>query len=209
MIPNGVDPAPFDRASKADRSALGVPEGAFLTLSVGRLDPQKGLDVLLDAALKVVETRQDWHLALAGDGPERDALRIRSESDPRLKNRTHWLGRRDDVPSLLKAANALVLPSLWEGMPNVVLEAMAARRAVVASAVEGTEDLVIPGQTGWLVPPGDAVALAGALTEAASDPERLRRFGDAARERVEAHFTPNRVVEAYDRLWSRVLGFDG
>ena len=69
--------------------------------------------------------------------------------------RVHWLGRSDEIPSLLKAADVLVLPSLWEGMPNVVLEAMAARRAVVATAVEGSEDLVTPGQTGWLVPPAD------------------------------------------------------
>jgi glycosyltransferase involved in cell wall biosynthesis len=91
-------------------------------------------------------------------------------------------------------------------MPNVVLEAMAARRAVVGTAVEGTEDLVIPGETGWIVPPGDARTLGVALLEAADDPGRLRRFGEAARDRVEADFTPERVVEAYERLWAGVLG---
>jgi len=206
VIPNGVDPAPFDRAGGVDRAALGVPAGAFLTLYVGRLDPQKGLGVLLDAASEVIEARPDWHLALAGDGPEREALRARPVAHPDRVRRIHWLGRRDDVPSLLKSADLLVLPSLWEGMPNVVLEAMAARRPVVASAVEGTEDLVEPGRTGWLVPPGDAGALASALRDAASDPGRLRRYGEAGRARVEAEFTPGRVVRAYERLWAGVLG---
>ena len=206
IIPNGVDPAPFDNARAADRAAFGVPPDAFLTLYVGRLDPQKGLGFLLDAAAKVAETLPRWHLALVGDGPERGPWESRSEANPVLKKRTHWLGRRDDVPGLLKAADLLVLPSLWEGMPNVVLEAMAARLAVVGTAVEGTEDLILPGRTGWLVPPGDAEALAGALLEAAADPARLRRYGQAARDRVEAGFTPGRVVEAYERLWAGVLG---
>ena len=208
VIPNGVDPTPFDLARAADRASFGVPPGAFLTLYVGRLDPQKGLGYLLDAASKVAEVRPDWHLALVGDGPERQALRSRSGSDPNLGGRVHWLGRRDDVPALLKGADVLVLPSLWEGMPNVVLEAMASRLAVVGTAVEGTEELVIPGQTGWLVPPGDAGALADALLEAAANPSRLRRFGEAARDRVEASFTPGRVVEAYERLWAGVLGLE-
>ncbi len=78
----------------------------------------------------------------------------------------------------------------------------------MATSVEGTEDLVISGQTGWLVPPGDAGSLAGALLEAASDPARLGRFGEAARARVESDFTPARVVEAYERLWAGVLGLD-
>ena len=208
VIPNGVDPTPFDRARVADRAAIGMPSDAFLTLYVGRLDPQKGLRVLLEAAAKVAEIRPDWHLALAGDGPEREALDFQIEANPTLKKRTHRLGRRDDVPALLKVSNLLVLPSLWEGMPNVVLEAMAASRAVVATAVEGTEDLVVPGQTGWLVPPGDAEALTRALLEAVDDPARLRRYGEAGRDRVEAAFAPARVVEAYEALWAGVLGLE-
>ncbi len=168
VIPNAVDPAPFDLAEPADRAALGVPEGSTLALFVGRLDGQKGLQVLLDAAAKVIRSDPRWHLALVGDGPDRDLV-TKAVASPELAGRVRWLGRRDDVPALLKAADLLVLPSLWEGMPNVVLEAMAARRAVVATAVEGTEDLVVPGETGWLVPPADPDALAAAL-----DRRRLR-----------------------------------
>jgi starch synthase (maltosyl-transferring) len=207
VIPNGVDPSLFDQAQPADRASLNVPKGAFLTLYVGRFDPQKGLDVLLEAAARVAVARPDWHLALAGDGPERDRLRHLAAAKPALDGRVHWLGQRDDVPSLLKAAALLVLPSLWEGMPNVVLEAMAARTAVVATAVEGTEDLVTPGKTGWLVPPGESEPLAEALVAAATNTELRDRFAQAARRRVEAEFTPERVVQAYERLWARVLGY--
>ena len=208
VIPNAVDPAPFDRA-EASRDTLGVPDGSFLILYVGRLDVQKGLATLLDAFALALAARPDldWRLALAGDGPERDRLRGLAASLG-LSDRVHWLGHRADVPALLRAADLLVLPSLWEGMPNVVLEAMAARRAVVATAVEGTVDLVRPGATGWLVPPADPAPLSAALLDAASDPARLRRFGAAGRARVEAESSPASAVRAYESLWAGLLGYD-
>ncbi len=206
VIPNGVDLARFDQANAVDRARLKVPRDACLALYVGRFDPQKGLDVLLDAASEVARVRPDWHLGLAGDGPLRSALQTQAAGLPELAGRVHWLGRRDDVPGLLKAADMLVLPSLWEGMPNVVLEAMAAGRPVVATHVEGTEDLVIPDATGWLVPPGQVAPLAKALLQAAHNPDQRRTFGQNGRRRVEAEFTPERVAAAYDRLWARVLG---
>jgi starch synthase (maltosyl-transferring) len=208
VIANGVDTQAHDEARPVPRALLGVPAGAHLVLFVGRLDEQKGVDVLLDAAERVAAERADWHLALVGDGPERAALHDRTARSPALAERVHWLGRRDDVPALLKAADLLVLPSLWEGMPNVVLEAMAARRAVVATAVEGSDELVIPGRTGWLVPPSDADALTQALLEAASDTAARSRLGEAARARVEADYSLQRVVQAYDALWSSILGFE-
>jgi glycosyltransferase involved in cell wall biosynthesis len=207
VIPNGIDPAPFDCAARLPKSAIGVPDTAHLALFVGRIDLQKGLPDLLHAAEHVIAHRPDWHLALAGDGPTSGWLvRQISERSP-LRDKVHWLGRRDDVPSLLQSADLLVHPSLWEGMPNAVLEAMAARRPVVGTAVEGTEDLVIPGQTGWLVPAGDVAALSRALIEAADSPERCQRFGEAGRIRVQTDFSVETTVAAYERLWSAILGF--
>lgn len=208
VIPNGIDPLPYDAVAPCLRESLGVPASAHLALCVGRLDVQKGLPFLLEAAERVVALRADWHLAIVGDGPARDELRKRAADRPALAGRVHWLGRRNDVPALLKGADLLVLASLWEGMPNVVLEAMAARRAVVATAVEGSADLVIPGRTGWLVPPGSSEPLALALLDAASDPDRLRRYGEAGRLVVEADYSPRRVVSAYERLWGGILGFE-
>jgi starch synthase (maltosyl-transferring) len=208
VIPNGVDLAPFDQVEPLPRAALGVPAVADLALAIGRLDVQKGVADLLDAAEWVIARRPDWHLVLAGDGPARPGLLARIAARPGLAERVHWLGRRDDVPALLATADVLVLASHWEGMPNVVLEAMAARRPVVATAVEGSEDLVTPGQTGWLVPPRDPAALGQALLEAALDPESRRRYGAAGRARVEAEFSLERMVIAYERLWAGLLGLE-
>lgn len=208
VIPNGIDPLPYDTAVACSRESLGVPADAPLALCIGRLDVQKGLPFLLDAAERVIAARPDWHLVMVGDGPERDQLHQRTAENQRLADRVHWLGRRNDVPSLLKAADLLVLASLWEGMPNVILEAMAARRAVVATAVEGSNELVIPGQTGWLVPPCDPDRLGQALLDALTDSDRLCRYGEAGRALVETTYTTQRVVESYERLWGGILGFD-
>lgn len=206
VIVNGVDVAVFDSASPYRREELALPANAHVALFIGRLDVQKGLPFLFDAAERMIAASPDWHLLLVGDGPERDWVVRRISETPGMPGRVIWLGRRDDVPRLLKSSDVLVLSSLWEGMPNVVLEAMAARRAVVATAVEGSEDLIVPGESGWLVPPRDSTALADALRDAAADPARLERFGQAGRRRVEAEYTLERMVSAYERLWAGVLG---
>ena len=118
-------------------------------------------------------------LPLPGMALSRSWLLEQIANEPRLQQRIQWLGPCDNIPGLLKTASVLVHASLWEGMPNAVLEAMAARLPVIGTAIEGTEDLVIPGQTGWLVPPGDSEALSGALLEAAESPDRCVRYGEA------------------------------
>ena len=180
---------------------------AQLALCIGRLDVQKGVPDLLEAAERVIHQRPDWHLVLAGDGPSRDWLLAQVAERPRLRDNVHWLGHRDDVPGLLKSADVVVHASLWEGMPNAVLEAMAARRPVVGTAVEGTEDLVVPGRTGWLVPPRDVTALGHALIEAADSPESRHSYGEAGRLRVEQEFSLDRIVASYEQLWAGILGF--
>lgn len=207
VIPNGIDPAPFDRAEPAPRATLGVPDSAFLCLFLGRLEAQKGVGFLLDAAERVVRRRSDWYLAIAGDGRDAAELKRLSESRPLLADRLIWLGRRSDAANLLKTADLLVLPSLWEGMPNVILEAMAAGRAVAATSVEGSEELVEPGRTGWLVPPADSSSLAEALLDAAQDRDRLVRFGRQGRLKVEAEYSLARVHASYESLWAGLLGF--
>ncbi len=208
IIPNGVDFDPIDAAAPADRASIGVPPSSTLAICVGRLTRQKGIDVLLNAAGRVAEARSDWRLLIVGDGPERARLEAQAAADPRLAGRVTWLGRRDDVPSLLKAADLVVLPSRWEGMPNVVLEAMAAGRPVVATAVEGSAELVEPGGSGWLVPPEDPAALAAALIEAAADSAQAARFGASGRARVAAEFDPGVVARRYQGLWARLIGLE-
>ncbi len=174
---------------------------------VGRLDPQKGLPDLLDAAERVIDRGPAGTWRWPATGRTAIGCSRNSSRRPALGDRVRWLGARDDVPGLLKSADVLVLPRSGKACPNAVLEAMAARRPVVGTAVEGTEDLIVPGQTGWLVPPRDPDALAQALAEAAGDPERCKRYGEAARLRVEHEFSIDVTVAAYEHLWAGVLGY--
>ncbi len=206
-IPNGVDPSRFD-VPPADRASLGVPEDAFLALAVGRLDVQKGLPDLLDAVERAAADAPALRLAVAGDGPLRGWLEAEVAARPGLAGRVRLLGRRDDVPALMRAADLLVHAAHWEGMPNVVLEAMAAGLPVVATAVEGVDELVVPGETGWVVPARDPDALALAIREAAADRDAAGRMGRAGRGRARAEFSTARMVGRYESLWADVLGLD-
>lgn len=206
VIPNGVDPSRFYEAVPTPRESLGVPEEAYLALTVGRLDVQKGLPDLLEAVERIGESSGSWRLAIVGDGPLRGWLHDQVASRPGLSCRVLILGRRGDVPSLMRSADLLIHAAHWEGMPNVVLEAMAAGLPVVSTAVEGSVDLVTPGRTGWLVPIGDTPKLAEAIRTALADREAARRMGGAGRLRVESDFATSRMVASYEELWARVLG---
>ena len=174
------------------------PPGPVL-LEVGRLCDVKGQRELIAALPRLA--RADVTLLLVGEDIEAGgAYRLGLEGEARqlgLTGRVRFLGRRDDVPALLAAADALVLPSWIEGLPLVVLEAMAAGVPVVASSVGGTPEAVVDGETGLLVPPRDVEALADALDELLGDPERARRLGQAGRRRAREHFdadTPARQI---------------
>jgi starch synthase (maltosyl-transferring) len=207
VIPNGVDPSRFD-VPPADRASLGVPGDAFLALAVGRLDVQKGLPDLLDAVERAAADVPALRLAVAGDGPLRGWLETEVAARPGLAGRVRLLGRRDDVPALMRAADLLVHASHWEGMPNVVLEAMAAGLPIVATAVEGVDELVVPGETGWIVPVRDPDAMALAIREAAADRDAAGRMGRAGRARASDEFSTARMVGRYESLWAGVLGLD-
>ncbi len=206
VIPNGIDPEAIDRAGSVD---LGLGPAKIL-MFVGRIEPQKGVGVLLEAFSAVAPDHPGWRLVMVGDGPDVSEHRRRVEGSGVLKDRVEWLGRREDVPGLLKTADLVVLPSLWEGMPNVVIEAMAARKPVIATRVEGSEDLVLadgPERTGWLAEPGDPKSLAASLREAMAGETQWGAMGQKGRSRVEAEYSMGRVVEAYEAVWAGVLGF--
>lgn len=207
VIPNGVDLNRLDVPS-ADRASLGVSQDAFLALAVGRLDEQKGLFDLLEAVALAATDAPGLRLAIVGEGPLRGRLEAEVVARPELAGRVRLLGRRDDVPALMRAADLLIHAAHWEGMPNAVLEAMAAGLPVVASAVEGIDELVASGETGWVAPPRDPAALARGVVAAAADREASARLGAAGRRRVAESFATARMVGRYDALWSAVLGFD-
>ena len=178
VIPNGVDVARFGAAS-GDRASLGAANGEAVIGSVGCLAARKDYGTLLEALARLEARGRRFHATLVGDGPDRAALEARARALG-LDRRLTFLGERPDVEKLLPAMDVFVLSSREEGIPNSLLEAMAAGRPAVATAVGGTPEVLDDGVTGWLVPPSDPVALAGALECVLDDPEEAAKRGAAA-----------------------------
>lgn len=202
VVYNGVE---LDGAvSPGLRSELGIPNGAPLVGEVGRLCDVKGQRELIAALAQVPDARA---LLVGADLEQGGAFQASLEREAErfgVRDRVVFAGRRDDVSQLLAELDVLALPSWTEGLPLVVLEAMARRRPVVATPVGGTPEVVVDGETGLLVPPRDPVALAAALRRLLADAELRRRMGDAGYERVRDHFSAGemtrRVLAIYDKV---------
>lgn len=203
-IPGGVDVERIKAAPPADRRALGLGDDEQVILWVGRFDPIKGLDELIDAFAIVVK-ENNAKLLLAGEGAYEPAIRRRVDQAG-LVDRVMFLGRRTDVASLLKIADVFVLPSRTEGMPNALLEAMAAGRAIVTTDVPGCRDVVENEVTGMVVPSRDVGALAGALSRSIRLLTVRIRLGAAAAEHVAARFTQRACFDRYLSLYAEVAG---
>jgi glycosyltransferase involved in cell wall biosynthesis len=205
VIPNALDPAPHAAAAhrrESVRERLGWGQDDVVWLAVGRVEHQKGHDVLLAAFADVAVTASEARLVIVGDGAARDSVAALAAP---LGPAVELLGERDDVPDLLAAADGLVLASRWEGLPNVVMEAMAAGLPVVATSVGGTAELVDDGVTGRLVPADDPAALAAALLAGTRDGDAARRaMGDRGRARIAA-YSPPAIVERWSTLVDREL----
>lgn len=182
------------------RERLGASAGRPLVLTAARLDAQKGHPVLLRAAVELPEA----DFLLAGEGPDRAKLEALAV-ELGVAERVRFLGRRDDIAELLAAADVFALPSLYEGSSLAVLEAMAARRPVVSSAIGGTDELIDDDRDGLLVPPGDAAALAAALRRLFSDRELRESLAAAARARVERDFTPLAMTRRVEAVYRGLL----
>ena len=170
---------------------------------IGRLSAQKGQLLLIDAARRLREEGLTFELVLVGDGPLRGVIeqRIATAGLQKQVRITGWLSGAQ-VREELGRARALVLPSFAEGLPVVIMEAMAMQRPVIATYIAGIPELVVPGETGWLVPAGDEVALAGAMRAALSaNPKQLASMGEAARQRVLERHSINREVEKLEALF--------
>jgi glycosyltransferase involved in cell wall biosynthesis len=202
-VHNGVDAAALNAApSVALRTELGVPERDLLLVHVGRLAPVKGQRELIGALRGL--GRNDVHVVFFGLDMERGGA-YGAELERLAEGvNVRFAGFRADAAAALREADALVLPSWIEGLPLVVLEAMAHAKPVVATAVGGTPEAVVDGETGVLVAPRDIPALTSALDRLLSDEDLRRRLGEAGRRRVEQHFPSSamtrRILEIYDEL---------
>jgi glycosyltransferase involved in cell wall biosynthesis len=202
VVYNAVELARIDvEAPPGLREELGGGDGRPLVLMPARLDAQKGHRVLFEAIPQI----PDATFLLAGEGPERESLEALA-AQLGFADRVRFLGRREDVPQLLAAADVFVLPSLYEGSSLAVLEAMAAGIPIVSSAIGGTDELIEDGRSGLLVAPGDAAGLAAALRQVLGDPELRQGLATAARERVEAGLTREAMASRVTGIYRELLG---
>jgi len=205
-IPNGVDTERF-KPNLEDRlkfrKELGV--DGFVWLAVGRFDPPKDYPTMLQAFARVVHKHSNTILLIAGDGPLRKTMENLAR-ELGIEKRTKFLGIRRDIPQLMNAADAYVMSSSWEGMPNVLLEASATGLPIVATDVGGNREIVLDGVTGFLVPPRNPEALARTMLRIMdlSDEER-KEMGKRARKHIEVKFNLDRVVDLWEILYYELL----
>ena len=200
-IPNGARLTPVARSSLRDELKLG--EADQLALAVGNLYPVKGHGCLLEALGLLAERFPRLHVLIAGRGELEGPLLARARA-LHIDDRFHLLGLRSDVGNLLAGADVFVLPSLSEGLPLALLEAMLTARPIVATAV-GEVPTVLAGGAGVVVRPADPAALAAALAAVLSDPAEARRLGAAAALRAAEEYTLSRMMERYVALYAALL----
>jgi glycosyltransferase involved in cell wall biosynthesis len=206
VIPNGIDleavPGPTLLDGRAP--ALGVGERDAVVGTITRLVWKRGHEELLQAAALIQRAEPSAKLVVVGDGPLRRSLEDQAHRLG-LNGGVRFLGAVPHAARLLPRFDVFVLSSVLEGMSNALLEAMAAGRPVVATRVGGNPELVVDGQTGLLVPPRDAQALADAVIALLRDRQLARRMGEAGRRRVGAEFTLAAMVERMERLYGDLL----
>lgn len=200
-ILNGVDLPP----ERSPRSHQSSETPVHRLLFVGRLTPQKApLDLLTAFQLMPKELQKQATLTYVGDGRLRSALES-AIAHTGLGDRVTCVGQVENVTDYMADSTMLVLPSKWEGVPNVVLEAMANALPVVATDVDGTSEVITNDQTGWLVPQESPQALAARIAVVLADSKARARVSVAAQEHVRKHFTWDAAVDRYDRLLRRLL----
>ncbi len=201
VVHNGIALQPFEReVCPSLRRSLYGGEERPIVLTLARLAEQKGIGYLIEAAARVPETL----FAVAGDGPERAALEAKAGALG-VRDRVLFLGHRRDTPDLLASCDLFVLPSLYEGLPVSVLEAMASAKPVVATAVGGTDEAVEDTVTGFLVPPRDPDALAEAIRTVLADRPLAERLGAEGRRRVRRDFSAEGVAAGTTGIYEGLL----
>jgi glycosyltransferase involved in cell wall biosynthesis len=209
-IRSGIELARFRHPSRPParvREELGIPPAASVVGTVTRLSAQKAPLDFVAAAARVAEHRPDVHFVIVGAGPL-EAEVAHAVATHGLEERIHLTGLRRDVPDLMHSFNVFALSSLWEGLPRVLPQAMAAGLPIVATAVDGNTEAVIDGLNGFLTPPGEPAALAQALLHLLEDDALAQRMGRAGQARVD-EFGAHKMVQDIEALYEQLLAQKG
>ena len=208
LIPNFVEADAFERPDPRElglrRQAVGLPPDAPVVGIVANLRPVKDHDLFLRMAALVAASHRRVHFAIIGEGDQRSRLEREAERLG-LRGRVHFLGLLPNRPNPFQLVDIATLTSRTEGSPNSILEAMAAAKPVVATAVGGVPDAVVEGLTGFMVPPGAAESFTAAVVGLLEDAELARRFGEAGQRRARERFSETRVLGDLQALYARVL----
>jgi glycosyltransferase involved in cell wall biosynthesis len=203
-IYKGHDLAWYEQTDPADLTAFGIPADAFVLGCVANNRPRKGVPVLLEAT-RYLPNDLPVHILLVGGGMDSPEIRALIDASP-IADSIHALGYRDDIPALISACSASVLPATKrEGLPKTVIESMVYGIAPIVSATGGSPELVVDGECGLVVPPSDPRALAHAIVEMASDAERRKVWGAAARERIRTHFNIKDSIAQHKALFEDLV----
>ena len=202
VIHTGVDPQPYRISVNVPRmkNELGIPVASPVVGAIGRLNKQKSPLDFIRMAETIHRNHPDVHYLWVGSGP----LELDSQTLARnlnLESVMHFVGQRDDVPTLIKIMDCLVLPSRWEGFPLVVLDALAADVPVVATDISGTRESIKHGHNGWLVPVGDSEAMARYVLDILDNPEKAALFRENGRKRVKEEFTTQSMLSAIESVY--------
>jgi glycosyltransferase involved in cell wall biosynthesis len=197
-IPNGVDTNTFTHC----RDCRGAREERKITF-IGRLDGYKGVAYLLQGFKTVLSHIEQVRLVIVGTGPDETHLKYLT-GELKLQGKVDFRGQQENIPAILSGTDVFVLPSLSEGMSNVLLEAMACGLPIVATAVGGNRDLIRDGYNGILIPPHDAMCVHDALLELLNNDQLAEKLGKAARKTVEDHYSMERIADDYVSLYNQL-----
>ena len=207
VIPNAIEPPPpvAEEDVRALRRAWGLDDfGGIVLGTVARLEPPKGVDILLEAVGILHQRGMDVRCVIVGEGSCRQELEAQARALG-ISDVVRFAGARRDIPLILSLLDIFVLPSRFEGLSLALLEAMAAARPVVATAVSGSVEVIRDGENGVLVPREDPAMMAEAIRQLAVTPERAQQMGEQARSDVLRHFTVDVVARQYEALYARRL----
>lgn len=207
LIQNAIDLRKFSagHGTRAEaRSELGLPAGVPVVAGVGRLNPQKNFTLFIRVAAAILREKPDVHFLLAGDGPEEEALR-RLARELGVQDRVHFSGYLSDTRRAYLAADVLLMPSLFEGLPMTLLEAMAMRVPVVASALDGIAEVIEDGRDGFLVTSGDAEQFRRKVCGLIGNPRLAAEIGDAASQKIARRFSAERMCSEVEQIYDRFL----